>query len=69
MARGSSEVWAKRVARWKASGLRAKEFARREKLNEVSLKWWKWKLGSLARTRSRSIRSATSVLASVRDSA
>jgi len=53
MARGSSEVWAKRVAQWKASGLRAKEFARREKLSEVSLKWWKWKLGSLARTRSR----------------
>jgi hypothetical protein len=53
MARESSEVWAKRVAQWKASGLGAKEFARRQKLSEVSLKWWKWKLGSLARARSK----------------
>jgi hypothetical protein len=53
MARGSREVWAKRVAHWKASGLRAKEFARRQKLSEVSLKWWKWRLGAEARKRSK----------------
>ena len=46
MATGSREVWAERVARWKASGLSAEEFARRHKVSEASLKWWKWKLGS-----------------------
>jgi hypothetical protein len=51
MARGSREVWAKRVAHWKASGLRAKEFARRQKVSEVSLKWWKWRFGAEARKR------------------
>jgi hypothetical protein len=53
MAKGSREVWAKRVAQWKTSGLKAKEFARRQKLSEVSLKWWKWRLGADARTRSK----------------
>jgi transposase len=49
MAAGSREVWAKRVARWRASGLTAAEFARRHRLAEASLKWWKWKLGSTRR--------------------
>ena len=54
MATGSRrEFWAKRVAQWQASGLKAKEFARRQKVSEVSLKWWKWKLGSDARKRTR----------------
>ncbi len=53
MARGSREVWAKRVAQWKASGLKAKDFARRQKVSEVSLKWWKWRLGAEARKRSK----------------
>src|SRR5260370_31936789 len=53
MARGSREVWGKRVAQWQSSGLRAKEFARRQKVSEVSLKWWKWRLGSDARRRTR----------------
>jgi transposase len=53
MARGSREVWAKRVAQWKASGLKAKEFARRQQVSEVSLKWWKWRLGADARRRSK----------------
>jgi hypothetical protein len=53
MAKGSREVWAKRVARWKASGQTAKEFARRHQLSDVSLTWWKWKLGSDARRQSR----------------
>ena len=51
MARGSREVWAKRVAQWKASGLKARVFARSQKLSEVSLKWWKWRLGAEARRR------------------
>ena len=53
MAKGSREVWTKRVAQWKASGLRAKEFARRQRLSEVSLKWWKWRLGADARARAK----------------
>ena len=46
MAAGSREVWAEHVARWRVSGLTAAEFARRHRLAEASLKWWKWKLGS-----------------------
>ena len=49
MATGSREVWAERVARWKASGLSAEEFARKHKVGEASLKWWKWKLGSTSK--------------------
>lgn len=46
MARASREVWTKRVAQWKASGLTASDFARRHKLVEGSLKWWSWQLGA-----------------------
>lgn len=46
MARASREVWSKRVAQWKASGLTAAEFARRHKVVEGSLKWWSWQLGA-----------------------
>ena len=46
MATGSREIWAKRVAHWKSSGLTAAEYARRHKLGEASLKWWSWKLGA-----------------------
>ena len=46
MANGSREIWTKRVAQWKSSGLTAAEFARRYKVGEASLKWWSWKLGS-----------------------
>lgn len=49
MATGSREVWAERVARWKASGLSAEDFARRHRVGEASLKWWKWKLGSTSK--------------------
>ena len=42
-------MWAERVARWQASGLTATEFARRHRLAEASLKWWRWKLGSTGR--------------------
>ena len=50
MATGSREVWAERVARWKASVLTAEEYARRHKLGTASLKWWKWKLGATKKT-------------------
>lgn len=46
MARTSREAWAKRVERWKASGLTAAEFAARHGLAATSLKWWKWRLGA-----------------------
>jgi transposase len=38
------EQWAKRVERWKDSGLSAKEFAAETGLNAHSLSWWRWQL-------------------------
>jgi hypothetical protein len=46
MERVGSEEWAKRVERWKDSGLSAKEFAVEVGLNEHSLRWWRWHLGT-----------------------
>jgi transposase-like protein len=46
--RTSREKWAKRVERWKDSGLTAKEFARELGLNPRSLVFWKWQLGRAA---------------------
>lgn len=48
MERASREVWAKRVERWKDSGLTAKEFAAELDVSPNSLTFWKWKLGKLA---------------------
>jgi transposase len=48
MERASREVWAKRVERWKDSGLTAKEFAAELDVSASSLTFWKWKLGRLA---------------------
>jgi transposase len=45
MERASREVWAKRVERWKDSGLTAKEFAAEIEVSASSLTFWKWKLG------------------------
>lgn len=50
---GTRAVWEKRVADWRASGLDAAAFARKHGLSEASLKWWKWKLGSKKRSRSK----------------
>lgn len=36
------EKWAKRVERWRDSGLSAKEFAAKTGLNARSLVWWRW---------------------------
>lgn len=45
MARTSREVWAKRVERWQASDLTAKEFAVEIGVNPRTLSHWKWILG------------------------
>jgi transposase len=44
MERADRETWAKRVERWKDSGLSAKEFAGELGVSPKSLAWWKWEL-------------------------
>ena len=39
------EVWAKRIARWRDSGLTANEFASEIGVNANTLKHWSWQLG------------------------
>ena len=46
MARTSRAEWAKRVERWKDSGLTAKEFGTETGVNPSTLAFWSWKLGS-----------------------
>ena len=46
MDRESRDTWAKRIERWKDSGLTAKEFAAELGINAHSLTWWKWRLSS-----------------------
>ncbi len=58
MARSRRDVWAKRVERWGASGLTAKEFARRRGLSERALRWWKWHLRSTGHEASMQVRAA-----------
>lgn len=38
------EEWRRRVARWRASGLSAKEFAAKHGLNPSTLGWWRSEL-------------------------
>jgi transposase len=42
------DEWADRVGRWQRSGLSAKAFAGRERLNPKLLTWWRWKLRTSA---------------------
>jgi len=56
MARESRETWAKRVERWKDSGLTAKEYAAEVGVNAHSLVWWKWRLSSTAAPTSKAAR-------------
>ena len=44
MARESRDVWAKRVERWRDSGLSAREFAAEIGVNPRTLQHWGWKL-------------------------
>jgi hypothetical protein len=45
MERADRETWAKRVERWKDSGLSAAQFATEIGVSAKALSWWKWKLG------------------------
>jgi hypothetical protein len=44
MAREAREVWAKRVERWRDSGLTLKEFASEIGVNANTLAGWRWRL-------------------------
>jgi len=44
MARESREVWAKRVERWRDSGLSATEFAAETGIKANNLRHWAWRL-------------------------
>jgi hypothetical protein len=45
MGRDARATWAKRVERWRESGLPAAEFALEIGVNARTLTYWKWKLG------------------------
>src|SRR5438876_12043657 len=51
--RGNREEWAKRVERWRDSGLRTAEFAAELGVNPRTLTYWKWLLGKEARGEKR----------------
>jgi hypothetical protein len=44
MATNTRDLWAKRVERWKDSGLTAKEFAAEMGINPQTLAYWRWRL-------------------------
>ena len=44
MSRTSQTEWAKRVERWRDSGLTAKEFAAETGVNASTLAYWSWRL-------------------------
>jgi len=46
MERTSREAWAKRIERWKDSGLTAAEYAAETGIKAHTLSWWKWRLSS-----------------------
>jgi transposase len=51
MRRESRKVWAKRVERWRDSGLTAREFASEIGVNASRLEQWKWQLAREERQR------------------
>lgn len=51
--RVAREEWAKRVERWRDSGLRCAEFAAEIGVNPRTLTYWKWILGKEARGEKR----------------
>lgn len=52
-ARVAREEWAKRVERWRDSGLSCAEFAAEVGVNPRTLTYWKWVLGKEARGEKR----------------
>src|SRR5258705_2391653 len=55
--RTGRDEWAERVARWKDSGLTAKEFATELGINPRSLVFWKWQLGKGSGLAAESVKS------------
>ena len=51
MERAARETWAKRVERWKDSGLSAAEFGTEIGVSPKALSWWKWQLGKVEQRR------------------
>ena len=51
-ARESQEVWERRVARWKKSGLSCEAFADREGVRPATLAWWRSELRRRAKGKS-----------------
>lgn len=49
--RRSAQQWARLVAAWRESGLDAATFAARRRVTVQRLRWWRWRLGTAARTR------------------
>lgn len=56
MDRVSREAWAKRVERWRESGLTAAQYAAEIGVRPQTLSWWKWRLASLGQVRTVSQR-------------
>jgi hypothetical protein len=59
--RVAREEWAKRVERWRESGLTSAEFAAELGINPRTLTYWKWVLGKEARGEKREWPSRKSV--------
>lgn len=65
MERTDRETWAKRVERWKDSGLSAAQFATELGISPKALSWWKWQLAkgdTKAKTTKRNKRSSETAL-------
>jgi hypothetical protein len=58
--RASREEWAKRVERWRESGLSAEQYASELGINAGTLKFWKYQLGRPA-TKTSPVRSRPEV--------
>ena len=71
MERADRETWAKRVERWKDSGLSAAQFAVELGVSPKALSWWKWQLSrgdakaTVTRRKRRSAETAISPLSFV----